>query len=110
MKADKARRLAAAGWQIGSTKDFLKLSPDEAALIEMRLALAERLRAERVRKGLTQLQFSKRLASSQSRVAKMEAADGSVSIDLLVRGLLALGATRQEVGRIIGKKRPNPAA
>jgi hypothetical protein len=45
------------------------------------------------------------LGSSQSRVAKMEKADPTVSLELLVRGLVALGATRVEVGRIVATKR-----
>src|SRR5581483_4278956 len=44
--------------------------------------------------GLSQAVVAKRLGSSQSRVAKMEAGDPSVSLDLLLRALLALGATR----------------
>ena len=51
----------------------------------------------------TQLQVARRLGSSQSRVAKMEAADASVSLDLLIKSLLALGASRSEVGRVIAK-------
>ena len=43
----------------------------------------------------------KRLGSSQSRVAKMEAADPSVSLDLLVRGLLATGASPRDIGRVL---------
>jgi hypothetical protein len=37
------------------------------------------------------------MGSSQSRVAKMEAGDPTVSLDLLVQGLLAAGATRREI-------------
>jgi transcriptional regulator with XRE-family HTH domain len=43
--------------------------------------------------GLTQVALAKKIKSSQSRVAKMEAGDPSVSIDLLVRSLIALGET-----------------
>ena len=39
------------------------------------------------------------VGSSQSRVAKMEAADASVSVDLLIRSLLKLGAARKDLAK-----------
>lgn len=110
MKKNKIERLEKAGWKVGSAKEFLGLSDEEAALIEMKLALAQDLKNRRLAHDLTQDDLAKHLGSSQSRVAKMEAADASVSLELLIRSLLALGATRQEVGRIIGRKEVAPAA
>ena len=101
MKKGKRDRLKAAGWKVGSAADFLHLSPDEVAFIEMKLALARSIRTRRLRQELTQSELAKLLNSSQSRVAKMEAADTSVSLDLLIRVLLVLGASRREVARII---------
>jgi hypothetical protein len=103
---NKAKKdtLEAAGWKVGSTADFLQLSPEEVEFIEMKLALAKHIRTRRLRQKLTQDQLAKLVDSSQSRVAKMEAADASVSLDLLVRALLVLGASRKEVARIIGLK------
>ena len=101
MKKAKKDRLEAAGWRVGSTADFLDLSPDEVAFIEMKLALAKNIRTRRLRQRLSQNQLAKLIESSQSRVAKMEAADASVSVDLLIRALLVLGASRKEVARII---------
>jgi predicted XRE-type DNA-binding protein len=100
---DKAKqaRLEAAGWEFGDAKDFLGLSDDEAAFIDLKLSLASFLRELRSANGWTQAQVAERLGSSQSRVAKMEAADSTVTIDLLVKALLALGATRSDVGRVI---------
>lgn len=102
---DKAKndRLRAAGWKRGDAADFLELSAEEAAFVELKLALADYLRELRTRNAWTQAQVARRLGSSQSRVAKMEAADASVSLDLLVKSLLALGASRSEVGRVIAK-------
>jgi predicted XRE-type DNA-binding protein len=99
----KKHRLAAAGWRSGDANDFLELTAEEAAFIELKLALADYLRELRTRNSWTQSQVARRLGSSQSRVAKMEAADASVSLDLLVKSLLALGASRSEVGSVIGK-------
>jgi ribosome-binding protein aMBF1 (putative translation factor) len=110
MEKTKRERLQKAGWSVGSVREFLDLSDEEAALIEMKLALARSLKDRRTAQDLSQSALARRLGSSQSRVAKMEAADPSVSIDLLVRSLLALGATRQEVGRIIGRRTKSPAA
>ena len=68
-----------------------------------KLALSDYLRKLRTRNSWTQSQVARRLGSSQSRVAKMEAADALVSVDLLVKALLALGASRGEVGRVIAE-------
>jgi plasmid maintenance system antidote protein VapI len=101
-RANKAR-LEAAGWRVGDAAEFLELTPEEAAFIEVKLALAAHLRATRVRHGWTQADVARRIGSSQSRVARMEAADASVTLDLIVRSLLALGASAEEVGRVISR-------
>ena len=104
-------RLKQAGWTVGTTAEFLGLTDEEAALIEMKLALAQSLREHRDGRQLTQDgSWPRLLGSSQSRVAKMEAADSSVSMELLVRSLLVLGASRKEVGRVIGRNPAAPAA
>ncbi len=104
MDATKKRRLERAGWSVGSAADFLELSAEEAALVEMRLALSASVRERRQRARLTQTALAKRLGSSQSRVAKMEAGDPSVSLDLLVRALLSLGATRKDVASALARR------
>jgi hypothetical protein len=101
MKQSKRTRLTKAGWKVGSATEFLRLTQAESELIEMRFALGRSLRELRTRRGLTQAQAAAQLSSSQSRLAKMEAADPSVTIDLLIRSLVALGATRKQVGRAI---------
>ena len=104
MRRGKKERLERAGWRVGSTADFLELTKEEAALIEMKIGLAESLRRRRQARKLTQTQLAKRIGSSQPRVAKMEAADPSVSIETLVRALLDLGATRSQVAKAITKR------
>ena len=104
MKADKKRALQAAGWRVGDARDFLDLSLEEAEFVEIKLALSRRLRRLREEHNWTQAEFARRVGSSQSRVAKMEAGDPTVSIDLLVRSLLAAGADRRELGRIVGPR------
>ena len=100
----KRKRLETRGWKIGSTKDLLQLSDEEEAYIELRLNLAEGLKAKRVDQGLTQIELAKAVQSSQSRVAKMEAGDPTVTLDLLVRSLLALGASKKELAKIIAHR------
>jgi hypothetical protein len=104
MKAPKRQKLEAAGWRVGSTTEFLGLSREEESLIEMKLALASKLKARRRQQKLTQLQAARQIGSSQSRVAKMEVGDSSVSLDLLVRSLLSLGATRQDIAATISRR------
>jgi len=101
MKRDMQKQLERAGWRVGDAGDFLQLSDDERRFVEMKVALAAGLRGRREHQGLTQVALARRLGTSQSRIAKMEAADRTVSLDLLVRALLALGATREELARLI---------
>ena len=98
MKRDK---LKTAGWAVGSTADFLGLRPEEVALVEMRLAPSQTLRAWRKKKRLTQGDLAKVIHSSQSRVATMEAADPTVSLDLLMRSLPHLGATPKDIAKAL---------
>ena len=101
MDKAKRKRLEARGWRVGTTRDFLGLSAEEAALVEMKVRLSQALRARREARGLSQGAFAKQLRSSQSRVAKMEAADRTVSIDLLLRGLVVLGAKPRDIARAL---------
>ena len=106
----KTAKLERAGWKLGTPKEFLGLTEEEAALIDIKIALARGIKERRLSLRLTQEDFAKQLRSSQSRIAKMEASDATVSMDFLVRSLLVLGATTQEVGRVIAKSSAAPAA
>jgi len=101
MDAKTKKRLEAAGWATGDAKDFLALTDAESAFIETKLALAADLRARRLEKRLNQTQVARLIGSSQSRVAKMEAADPSVSVDLLMRSILKLGARRRDLAKAV---------
>jgi hypothetical protein len=105
MKHAKRTRLERKGWRVGSAEDFLDLNPAEAAIIETKLALSRSLRDRRAAEGLSLAALAKRLSSSQSRVAKMEAGDSSVSIDLLLRALYSLGARPRDVASILARRR-----
>ncbi len=101
MDKGKKARLEKKGWKVGTVAEFLNLTVEESTYIEMKLALSEKLKERRLRKKLTQAQLATAIESSQSRVAKMEAGDPTVSIDLLVKSLLALGVSKKELGRTI---------
>ena len=103
MKVSKRKKLESAGWKVGSADEFLELTPEEAEYIELKLNLSRTLKKQRLKKKISQIQLAKLMKSSQSRVAKMEAGDPSVSIDLLVKSLLALGASRSELAKTFSK-------
>ncbi len=110
MRKDKRRRLERTGWKIGDAADFLELSDEERRFIETKLALATGLRRLREALGLTQTDVARRIGSSQSRVAKMEVADRTVSTDLLLRSLFRLGANRRDVAQLLSVSRRTRAA
>jgi hypothetical protein len=58
MKKSKKAKIESAGWRVGTTADFLGLSKEEAALIEMKLGLAENLRKRRQARRLAQTQLA----------------------------------------------------
>ena len=110
MRKAKQQALEARGWRVGSAEDFLELSPEESAVVELKLRLSDALRARRTKLRLSQEAVADRLGSSQSRVAKMEAGDASVSMDLLMRALLGLGATPNDVAKAIQTPKRRAAA
>jgi predicted XRE-type DNA-binding protein len=101
MKKRTGRKLKAAGWKVGTVAEFLGLSKEDEAFVELKVALAKALRRRREAKGLTQSQVAALVGSSQPRVAFMEASEASVSLDLLVRTLLAMGASLKELAGVI---------
>ncbi len=104
MKQSKRKKLEAKGWKIGTAADFLELTPEEKTFIEMKMSLSQSLKEMRQRKHLSQIAFAKLIKSSQSRVAKMETGSASVSIDLLIKSLLALGASQKDLAKAISSK------
>lgn len=102
MKSNKRKRLEEKGWKVGGVQEFLDLSVEEVAYIELKLSLSKNLQSYRKAKKLTQNELARRIKSSQSRVAKMESGDSSVSIDLLIRSLFALGASKKQLAGMLG--------
>lgn len=104
MDKAKQKRLETKGWKLGSASEFLGLSAAEATLVEMKVSLSHALRARRQARGLSQVALARRLKSSQSRVAKMEAADRTVSVELLLRALITLGATSRDIAKVLERR------
>lgn len=105
MRAAKQKRLEKAGWLVGDAADFLGLNEVESRLLDIKIALAKLLRATRARRRLTQFELAERLGSSQSRVAKLEAGDPSVSVDLLVQSVIAAGANANDLAKAVSGRR-----
>lgn len=101
MDSEKRKRLQAAGWTVGNAKDFLELTPAEAELVELKVQFALLVKEMRKVNHLSQDVLAKKMGSSQSRIAKIESGDPSVSLDLIFRALLTSGATRQELAQVI---------
>lgn len=110
MKQSKKQRLERAGWVVSDASSFLGLSAEEARFVELKLALAAGVRRFRERRGLTQAALARQLGSSQSRIAKMEAGEASVSVDLMIRSLLEIGAKASDIAAIIRTRRSRHAA
>lgn len=101
MKSAKKKRLEAAAFKVGSPDEFLGLTPEESTLVSLRLSLAEQVRSRRLRLHCSQTELARRIGSSQSRIAKLEAAASDVSLDLLFRALFATGAKMSDVGKVV---------
>ena len=87
------------GWTEGSVQDLLDLTDEEAAIVEMRVRLAERVRKRRQSQRITQKDLARRMRSTQPRVARLEQADAS--IEMLMRALFVLGADRKEIAKLL---------
>jgi DNA-binding XRE family transcriptional regulator len=101
MKKSKKEKLEKHGWKVGSSAEFLSLTPEEEIYIELKVTLSQYLHSKRIKKHLTQEQLAEKIKSSQSRIAKMEKGDPTVSIDLLIKSLLAIGTTKDELAKVI---------
>jgi transcriptional regulator with XRE-family HTH domain len=99
MEKKKLLKLQERGWKVGNASDFLGLSQEESEYVELKVSLAGYLQKKRQTMNMTQEALAQLMHSSQSRVAKMEKSDSTVSIDLIVRSLLALGTSKTELAK-----------
>jgi DNA-binding XRE family transcriptional regulator len=105
MNRSRRKKLEKAGFKVGTVQEFLNLSDEEMALIDLKIDLVDLLRTARKNASVTQHALAKLIGSSQSRVAKMEAGDFNVSLDLICKALFALKISRREIGKVFGSKK-----
>ena len=102
MHRAKKARLEKKGWKVGTVQEFLGLSDEEAAYVEVRLRLATALRKRRQRAAPEPDGAWPVASVPVSRGSRRwRPADPSVSLDLLIRTLLALGASSRDLARAI---------
>jgi DNA-binding XRE family transcriptional regulator len=106
MDNSKRKRLKAAGWNVGNAGDFLSLKAQEAALVEVKLSLIDAVKKSRQKHRLSQVDLAARIGSSQSRIAKLEAGDPTISLDLITRALIATGASHNEILGTFSARQP----
>jgi predicted XRE-type DNA-binding protein len=110
MDEARRKRLEDAGFRIGTVAEFLGLTPEQSELVEIKVNLSAAVRQQRSTSSLSQSKLAEKIGSSQSRVAKMERGDASVSLDLLIRALIAQGMTRRELASVIAGQEASSAA
>lgn len=108
MDKKKRIKLEQKGFRVGSAADFLELTPEEEAYIDIRLDISNLVKTQRAIKGWTQEQLAQAIGSSQSRIAKLEGGDPGISMDLMIKALLNLGTSKKHLGKLL-KGELNPA-
>jgi DNA-binding XRE family transcriptional regulator len=103
MDRTKRETLEAAGFRVGDAEDFLGLTEEERQIVALRVAVARAVRRLRKKMHLSQQELAKRIESSQSRVAKIEAAAEGVSLDLSFRGLFAVGGKLADLAKFAAR-------
>lgn len=101
MEKKKRKKLEEKGYRVGSAADFLELTPEEEAYIDIRLDISNLVKAQRSKRGWTQKQLARAIGSSQSRIAKLEGGDPGISLDLMIKALLRLGTSKKQIGKLL---------
>ena len=101
LNAKKKARIEAMGGRVTTVEEWLDLTPEEVALIDMKIRLGNELRALRRERRLSQEEAAKLLKTSQGRISKMER--GQASLDQLTRSLLSMGESRKDLARVIAQ-------
>ena len=101
MDKKRKQQLEAKGFRVGSAADFLELTPEEEAYIDIRLDISNMVQRQRGKRGWTQDQLARAIGSSQSRIAKLEGGDPGISMDLMIKALLRLGTSKKQIGKLL---------
>ena len=105
MKKARRQALEKRGFKITQTQEFLGLSDEDMALIDLKIQLIRKLREVRLKRGITQTGLAKMMQTSQSRIAMLEGGSSDVSLDLVCRALFTLGVSKKELATTISAKR-----
>ncbi|MBO4435298.1 MAG: helix-turn-helix transcriptional regulator [Fibrobacter sp.] len=100
---DKAKKesLEKKGWKFGDVDEYLGLTPAEMVIVEMKAELAKALIKKRKKSGMSQTEASAKAQTSQSRYAKAEHSDSSVSLELMIKLFFSLGADKKELFKVL---------
>jgi DNA-binding XRE family transcriptional regulator len=101
MKKSKKEKLQKLGYIVTDTKEYLGLSDEEMALIDLKIQLMNKLRVIRKKAGVTQKELAKIMQTSQSRIAMLEGGSSDVSLDLVCKALFALGISKKQIAKVI---------
>ncbi|MFW6347764.1 MAG: helix-turn-helix domain-containing protein [Cyclonatronaceae bacterium] len=101
MEKKKQEQLEQKGYRTGSAAEFLALTPEEEAYINIRLDISNMVKAQRTKRGWTQTQLARSIGSGQSRIARLEGGDPGISMDLMIRALLQLGISKKQIGKLL---------
>lgn len=101
MDKKKRKQLEEKGFRVGSAAEFLDLTPEEEAYIDIRLDISSLVKSQRAKRGWTQEQLARAIGSSQSRIAKLESGDPGISLDLMIKALLRLGTSKMQIGKLL---------
>lgn len=99
MNARKRARLQARGYTVGGIGEVLDLDAAEVLEIEITQELGAAVRAKRERLGLSQRAAAKLMGTSQPKLCQVE--QGIGTLERTFTALLALGASRTEVARVV---------
>lgn len=105
MTNSRQKKLEKAGFKIGTVQEFLNLSDEEMALIDLKVHLVKLLRRGRKSAGISQQSLARLIGSSQSRIAKMEGGDFNISLDLICKALFALKVPAREIGKAFAPRK-----
>src|ERR1700730_7479285 len=91
VKAEEKDPVEGPGVWVGGAEDFLGLTKSERVIVDFRLDLSRRIKEARERRGWSQASLARAMGTSQPRLSRIEAGYPDVTIDLMLRALVAAG-------------------
>ena len=100
MDAERKKKREAADWKFGDYADFLDMTPEEKAVVEIRLAATREMERLRAENPISQEELARRMGTKQPNVSKLFKNPGKATLDTLFRALLALGSTPKKIAAL----------